>query len=134
MNVGSVERGVISVSSTLNHPDFDEEDRVEILAQASEAVLGEEAQAALRERLAPSGDAEENPPPPPPSNPPGDNPPQPTREERILEGVGKLDPENEDHFTKSGVPDVSALREASGVDDVSAAERDAAWKEHQKAG
>lgn len=59
---------------------------------------------------------------------------EPPSSERILELVGaieKLDTENEDHFTESGIPEVAALKELVGGK-VTAAERDAAWKAYNE--
>lgn len=52
-----------------------------------------------------------------------------SRGARIRAAVEALEPDRPDHWTKSGMPNVEALRELSGLADVSAAERDAAWKE-----
>lgn len=48
------------------------------------------------------------------------------KEQRLIEVIGTLDPDKEEHFTKSGVPQIPMLAEALG-DDVSAEERDSAW-------
>lgn len=53
------------------------------------------------------------------------------REERIRAAFADLDPENPDHFTKSGKPDLAALRDRSGLADLAAAERDRQWKAAQ---
>lgn len=45
----------------------------------------------------------------------------------LAAAIGLLDPENEDHFTKSGKPQLDALAGLMGKP-VSAAERDAAWQ------
>ena len=42
-----------------------------------------------------------------------------------------LTPGRDDHWTRAGKPEVAALRAATGLDDVSAAERDAAWAAFQ---
>ena len=57
-------------------------------------------------------------------------PASPSREERyarILEAVGQLDRAAGGDWTASGVPAVAALERLSGLTDVTAAERDAAW-------
>lgn len=57
-------------------------------------------------------------------------PASPSREERyarILEAVGQLDRADGGDWTASGVPAVAALERLSGLTDVTAAERDAAW-------
>ncbi len=51
----------------------------------------------------------------------------PSRAETIRRAIGGLEPGREDHWTKSGRPEVAALRAATGLADVGAAERDAAW-------
>ncbi len=51
----------------------------------------------------------------------------PARAERVRAAVAGLEPGREEHWTKSGKPEVAALRAATGMADVSAAERDAAW-------
>ena len=52
---------------------------------------------------------------------------------RLVAAVAGLDPDNPDHFTRSGKPEVRALEAASGLTDVGAAERDAAWKDYRQA-
>lgn len=47
------------------------------------------------------------------------------REDAIIAGIRRLDPENPDHFTNSGKPELRALREH--VPDVTGAERDRVW-------
>ena len=42
-----------------------------------------------------------------------------------------LDPGDASRWTRSGVPQLAALRDASGLSDITAAERDAAWAAHQ---
>ena len=49
------------------------------------------------------------------------------RQAAIVEAIGKLDPENPDHYTKSGKPDIAVLGSLTGFDDITAAERDAAF-------
>ena len=39
-----------------------------------------------------------------------------------------LDPRNEDHFTAAGLPEVAALKDATGLSSVSAAERNTLWE------
>ena len=53
---------------------------------------------------------------------------EPTRHERLVAAIGTLEDGNEDHWTKDKRPQVSALEAATGLDDVSAAERDAAFE------
>ncbi len=55
------------------------------------------------------------------------------RQSQLIVAIAGLEEGNEAHWTNSGKPEVRALREATGLDDVSAAERDAAWEEFQKA-
>ena len=57
----------------------------------------------------------------------------PGREARLIAAIGGLEEGNEAHWTTSGKPEVRALRAATGLDDVSAAERDAVWGEFQRA-
>lgn len=51
------------------------------------------------------------------------------RSARIQAAIGGLP---DDARTKSGAPDLRALREASGLADLSAAERDREWRVHQR--
>ena len=51
----------------------------------------------------------------------------------ILAAIAGLVPGNPDHWTKSGKPEVRALEAATGFGDISAAERDAVWTDHQAA-
>jgi len=54
-------------------------------------------------------------------------------EERLtqyVEAISLLDPENEEHFTQSGKPEVDNLKELIDKD-VTAAERDLAWEAYQ---
>ena len=55
------------------------------------------------------------------------------RRSRLVAAAAGLDPDNPDHFTRSGKPGVRALEAASGLTAVSAAERDAAWEDHRQA-
>ena len=55
------------------------------------------------------------------------------RRQELLAAIGALEYGNEAHWTKSGAPEVRALREATGLDDISAAERDAVWEQFQAA-
>lgn len=50
--------------------------------------------------------------------------------ESIFEAIGQLDPENPEHFTKSGKPEVKALEAILGCP-VTAKERDSAWVFYQ---
>jgi len=54
-------------------------------------------------------------------------PAQTDRGVRLLAAIGTLLPDNPDHWTKKGKPEVRALESLSALADVSAAERDAAW-------
>lgn len=54
------------------------------------------------------------------------------RRSRLVAAVAGLDPDNPDHFIRSGKPGVRALEAASGLTKVSAAERDAAWEDHRQ--
>ena len=53
------------------------------------------------------------------------------RDALIRAGIGALEPGREDHWTGAGLPEVAALRTATGLA-VSAAERDRAWGEIQQ--
>ena len=55
------------------------------------------------------------------------------READLHAAIAGLDLRSDDHWTRDGRPEVRALREATGLDDVSAAERDAAWAAYQEA-
>ena len=54
------------------------------------------------------------------------------RSTRIQAGIAAL-PKGDDHWTAAGLPDVRALRSATGLDDISAAERDREWRVAQGA-
>lgn len=55
------------------------------------------------------------------------------RRSQLIAAAAVLDPDNPDHFTRSGKPEIRALEAASGMTDVSAAERDAAWEDYRQA-
>ena len=55
------------------------------------------------------------------------------RTEALFTAIAGLDPENPDHFTKGGKPEVRALEKASGLTDITASERDGAWEDYRKA-
>ncbi len=52
----------------------------------------------------------------------------------ILAAIAGLEPGNPDHWTRSGKPEIRALAAASGLTDIAAGERDAAWQTHQTHG
>ena len=52
-----------------------------------------------------------------------------SRDDRIRAALADLPADDEALWTKSGKPDLSALRDRSGIDDVTAAERDRLWGE-----
>jgi len=52
------------------------------------------------------------------------------RQAALAAAIAGLENGNPDHWTKSGRPEVRALEAATGLTDISAAERDAAWAEH----
>lgn len=56
-----------------------------------------------------------------------------SRQERLVEAIGELEPGDDAHWTKSGLPEVRALQAATGLEGVSASERDAAWEAHLEA-
>lgn len=55
----------------------------------------------------------------------------PSRHDRLIVAIADLTPGRADHWTRAGKPEVAALRAATGLDAVTAAERDAAWAAHQ---
>ena len=55
------------------------------------------------------------------------------RQEKLIAAIAGLEEGNEAHWTESGAPKVSALEAATGLADVTAAERDAAWEEYRAA-
>ena len=55
----------------------------------------------------------------------------PSRHDRLIVAIADLTPGRADHWTRTGKPEVAALRAATGLDAVTAAERDAAWAAHQ---
>lgn len=62
----------------------------------------------------------------------GDAGAEPAREQKIVAAIDGLEKGNKEHWTEGGKPDVFALRKATGLGDISAAERDAAheaWAE-----
>jgi hypothetical protein len=58
------------------------------------------------------------------------------RLKNLAAACGKLDPDtgNKEHWTTGGVPQTAALEALSGEKNVTAAERDAAWKAFNEAG
>ncbi len=52
------------------------------------------------------------------------------REAALLAAIAGLEKGNPDHWTRDGKPEVRALRAATGLGDIGAAERDAAWDAH----
>lgn len=50
---------------------------------------------------------------------------------RLINAIGQLDRENPEHYTKSGKPQIDALK-SSIEDEVSGAERDEAWQMFQE--
>lgn len=62
----------------------------------------------------------------------GANDKEPLTEAQIVQAIGKLDPANKEHFTKSNKPNANVLADMLNKD-VSAAERDAAWEAFQNA-
>ncbi|WP_321276925.1 HI1506-related protein [Thiomicrorhabdus indica] len=48
----------------------------------------------------------------------------------IFEAIGQLDPENPEHFTKSGKPELKALRALFGIE-LTAEQRDQVWADYQ---
>lgn len=50
--------------------------------------------------------------------------------QRICDAIAVLDPEDKDQFTNAGLPQVGAI-EAVLSEDITAAERDAAWAQYQ---
>lgn len=51
------------------------------------------------------------------------------RDALIRAGIGTLEPGREDHWTGAGLPEVAAIKAATGLASVSAAERDRVWGE-----
>ena len=49
------------------------------------------------------------------------------RAKRIRDAILELDPDNQNEFTLLGIPRVPAIKDTSGLTDVTAAERDAVW-------
>ena len=56
------------------------------------------------------------------------------RRELIAAGVRGLDPAKKELWTAAGAPAVDALEDVTGLADIAAAERDAAWDAHAKSG
>ena len=52
------------------------------------------------------------------------------RAARLLAAITLLKPDNSEHWTASGKPRTEALEAVSGLESVSAAERDAAWQNY----
>lgn len=52
-----------------------------------------------------------------------------SRGDLIRAAFADLDPENAEHFTRGGKPELAALRERTGLSDLTAAERDRRWAE-----
>ena len=55
------------------------------------------------------------------------------RHTALADAIDDLEEGNEAHWTKAGKPECKALEEATGLKDVSAAERDAVWEDVRKA-
>jgi hypothetical protein len=51
----------------------------------------------------------------------------------IRDAIAQLPPGEAGHWTKAGKPEVAALERITGLTDISAAERDAAWEAHRSA-
>ena len=64
----------------------------------------------------------------PAGDPEKKDPPMSTRHERLVAGCKQVPLNDPKNWTKSGKPQVDALYRASNVTDITAAERDAAWK------
>lgn len=56
-----------------------------------------------------------------------------SRQKKLIAAIAGLDPENRDHWIADGRPSTKAIEAATGLEEVSAAERDAAWVEFEKA-
>ena len=56
------------------------------------------------------------------------------RRSAILAAIAGLEPGDPGHWTRSGKPEIRALAAASGLADITAGERDAAWRTHQTHG
>ena len=72
--------------------------------------------------------------PAPGPEPGAGEPAAPTAEDRasrIVTAIAELVPGRDDHWTRSGKPEVAALRAITGFGDVTAADRDAAWTAFQ---
>ncbi len=55
------------------------------------------------------------------------------REARLLAAIAGLEEGNPDHWTQDGRPEVRALKAATGLADLTAAGRDAAWAAYREA-
>ncbi len=53
------------------------------------------------------------------------------RHQLLVDAIDDLEPGKEEHWTGEGKPEVRALAKESGLQHVTAAERDAAWAAHQ---
>ena len=53
------------------------------------------------------------------------------RREQLLAAIAGLEKGNPDHWTKSGKPEVRALEAATGLKNLTAAERDTVWAAYQ---
>ena len=51
----------------------------------------------------------------------------------LLAGARTLEPGREDHWTTAGLPEIAALKQATGLASIPADERNAAWEEAQAA-
>ncbi len=52
---------------------------------------------------------------------------QADRKALLAGAIAALEPDNDDHWTSTGKPEIRALGSVSGLEGISAAERDAAW-------
>ena len=64
--------------------------------------------------------------------PVSERPAQDDRRARLLAAIAGFEEGNPDHWTRSGKPEVRALEAATGLKNLTAAERDAVWVAYQE--
>ena len=64
--------------------------------------------------------------------PVSEKPAQDDRRAQLLAAIAGLEEGNPDHWTRSGKPEVRALEGATGLKNLSAAERDTVWAAYQE--
>lgn len=108
--------------------------RRDVAARAGAAYLAKDADPSPDSRAGEGESAPMGGDPPPAPEAGGGEPARAdlvTRHDRLVTAIAGLTPDRADHWTGAGAPALPALRITAGLDDVTAAERDAAWAAFQ---